>query len=70
MRPLAFVAALIAAAAAAAEEATAPPDPELLEFLGESAGEDPDMALFMETRAARRALKDAEKEEPKDDDDE
>lgn len=67
-----FLAALASAGPAAAEDTpAAPPDPELLEFLGEIAGEDPYFVEFMATRAARRALKDVEKgeeEEPKEED--
>ena len=54
----------------AAARAAAVADPEFLEFLGESAGEDPELVLFMSTREARRALKDVEKEELKEDHDE
>jgi hypothetical protein len=69
----AFVAAWLAAVPAVA--GSPPPDPELLVFLGEMAGEDPEFVQFMESRAARRALKDAEeraREEAKrkEDDDE
>lgn len=74
MRRAAILAALAVAVPAAAEDPPpAPPDPELLEFLGEIAGEDPYFVEFMSTRAAKRALKDAEKrdeEERKEDDDE
>ena len=48
--------------------ATSPPEPELLEFLGESAGVDTELALFMESREARKAIKDAGKEDRKEDD--
>ncbi len=74
MRRATLLAALAITSPAVAEDPpTAPPDPELLEFLGEMAGEDPYFVEFMATRAAKRALKDAEKadeEEPKEDDDE
>ena len=74
MRRATLMAALaIASPAVADDPPPAPPDPELLEFLGEMAGEDPYFVEFMATRAAKRALKDAEKddaEEPKEDDDE
>ena len=74
MRRATLLAALAITGPAVAEDPpTAPPDPELLEFLGEMAGEDPYFVEFMATRAAKRALKDAEKddaEEPKEDDDE
>lgn len=69
-RPIFITTLLIAWPAAAADPPPTPPDPELLEFLGESAGEDPELVLFMSTREARRALKDVEKEELKEDHDE
>jgi hypothetical protein len=66
-----LLAALAIASPAVAEDPPpAAPDPELLEFLGEMAGEDPYFVEFMATRAAKRALKDAERddaEEPKED---
>jgi hypothetical protein len=69
----AFVAAWLAAVPAVAE--APPPDPELLVFLGEMAGEDPEFVQFMESREARRALRDAaerarEEAKPNEDDDE
>jgi hypothetical protein len=74
MQRATLLAALAIAGPAVAEDpSTAPPDPELLEFLGEMAGEDPYFVEFMTTGAAKRALKDAEEadgEEPKEDDDE
>ena len=74
MRRATILAALAAAGPAiAADPPTAPPDPELLEFLGEMAGEDPFLVEFMGSRAGKRALKDAEKDaedERKEDDDE
>lgn len=74
MRRALLLAALATACPAVAEDpAPAPPDPELLEFLGEIAGEDPHFVEFMFTRAAKRALKDAEKDDEqvrKEDDDE
>ncbi len=74
MRRATLLAALAITGPAVAEDRpTVPPDPELLEFLGEMAGEDPYFVEFMATRAAKRAVKDAEKddeEEPKEDDDE
>ena len=73
-RPFCIVAILIAGPAAAENPPPVPPptppSPELLEFLGESAGEDPELILFMSTRAARQALKDAETKESKEDHDE
>jgi len=47
--------------------ATASSDAELLEFLGESAGIDPELALFIETREAREAIKDAKKADQHED---
>jgi len=74
MRRATLLAALAITSPAVAEDArSAPPDPELLEFLGEIAGEDPYFVEFMATRAAKRALKDVEKgdeEERKEVDDE
>jgi hypothetical protein len=71
MRRATLLAALAIASPAVAEDPPpAAPDPELLEFLGEMAGEDPYFVEFMATRAAKRALKDAERddaEEPKED---
>ena len=72
MRALAAVALVLASPALAVEPQTAPPpsppDPELLEFLGESAGVDPELALFMESREARKAMEKAAKEDRKEDD--
>jgi hypothetical protein len=69
-----LLAALAITSPAVAEDPPpAPPDPDLLEFLGEMAGEDPYFVEFMATRAAKRTLKDVEKsdeEEPKEGDDE
>ena len=48
----------------------APPDPEFLQFLGEMGGENPELILFISTREARQALKDAAKEKSKEDHDE
>jgi len=68
-----IAAALVLAWPATAAEpvpapAPLPPDPELLEFIGESAGIDAELALFMESREARKAIKDAGKEDRKEDD--
>lgn len=41
-----------------------------MEFLGETAGEEEDFVRFMESVAAERALKRAEEEASKEDDDE
>jgi hypothetical protein len=74
MRRATILAALAIAAPAVAEDPpAAPPDPELLEFLGEMSGEDPYLVEFMASRAGKRALKDAERaaeDERKEDDDE
>jgi len=74
MRSPFFIAALLAAAPALADEPPrappASPDPELLEFLGEIGGENPELIEFMSTHEAHQALKDVEKEQPKEDHDE
>lgn len=61
--------ALILAGAAAAEVPTTGtpelPDPALLEFLGETAGMSAELIAFMESREAKRAVKDAAKNAPK-----
>jgi hypothetical protein len=68
--PLA-AALVLAWPATAAEPVPAPapptPDPELLEFIGASAGIDAELALFMESREARKAIEDAVKEDRKED---
>jgi hypothetical protein len=63
-------AALALALPAAAEEPhAAPPAPdlELLVFLGETGGEDADLIFYMDTHEAKKALKQAEKEDPRED---
>ncbi len=74
MRPTFIVAVLLVAAPAHAEAPQpvppAPPDPELLEFLGEIGGENPELIQFISTHEAQQALKDAEKERAKEDHDE
>jgi hypothetical protein len=65
-----LTAILLAGPALAADPPPEPPDAELLEFLGETAGEDEDFVRFMESAEAERALKRAAKEAPKEDDDE
>ena len=63
---------VIAWPAAASEPSAAPPsgtpDPEFLEFLGETAGMDPEVVKFMESREAKRAVKDAAAKEPDEED--
>jgi Protein of unknown function (DUF3106) len=60
--------ALLLAGLAATEEPSAtpdePPDPEFLEFLGETGGISPELIAFMESREAKRAVKDAAKQSP------
>ena len=71
MRRPHFISALVLALPApAAEPPPEPPDPEFLEFLGETADMDPELVMFMETRQAQRAVNDAEKKAPEEDDDE
>jgi hypothetical protein len=66
-RPLCITALLLAWQAVAAEPPLDAPDPEFLEYLGETAGLDPEIIRFMESRAAKRAVKDAaEKEKEKE----
>ena len=71
-RPFLVTALMLAWPAASAEPepklSAVPPEPELLEYLGESLGVDTELALFMESREAKRAIKDAAKEDPKEDD--
>ncbi len=69
-RPVVITALLVAWPALAADAPPEPPDPEFLEFLGETAGVDDEFIEFMDTREAERALKNAAKEVPKEDDDE
>lgn len=70
MRRPHLISALLFAFPAAAEPPAEPPDPEFLEFLGETADMDPELVMFMESRAAQRAVKDAGKKAPEEDDDE
>ncbi len=62
------IVALLLACPIAATDSTVdpdtPPDAELLEYLGETAGMDPELVSFMESRQAKRAVKDAAKKEP------
>jgi len=41
-----------------------PPDPEFLEFLGETAGVSPELAAYMESREGKRAVKEAARKAP------
>jgi len=68
MAPARYLAALLIAWPAAAVEPP-PPDAEFLEFLGETADEDLEFILFMESREAERALSRIEAEQTKEDDD-
>ena len=61
-RPVVITALFIAWPAAAADPPPEPPDPELLEFLGETTGVDDELVEFMDSRDAKKALKKAEKE--------
>ena len=69
-RPVVIAALFVAWPAAAADPPPEPPDPEFLEFLGETTGVDDEFIEFMETREAEQALKNAGKKVPKEDDDE
>ena len=65
---LCMLALILAGAAAADVPATdtpESPDPEFLEFLGETAGMNPELVEFMKSREAKRAVKDAAKNAPK-----
>jgi len=62
-----MVALLLAWPVAATESAEGivdPPDPEFLEFLGETSGVGPELVAFMESPEAKRALKDAARKAP------
>jgi hypothetical protein len=64
---LCMVALLLAwpvVAAELAEGQSVPPDPEFLEFLGETSGVSPELVAFMESPDAKRAIKDAARETP------
>lgn len=64
---LCMMALILAGAGAAAAPTAIPPglpDPEFLEFLGETANMNPELIAFMESREAKRAVKDAAKESP------
>jgi hypothetical protein len=72
VRSLCIAVLVFAWPAAASEPSSAPPsgtpDPEFLEFLGETAGMDPEVVKFMESREAKRAVKDAAAKEPEEED--
>jgi hypothetical protein len=70
MRRAVLSALVLAWPAAADEPPPAPPDAELLEFLGETEGVDEDLVLFMRTPEAERELKRAQEEAAKEEDDE
>jgi hypothetical protein len=61
--------ALAIALPAVAEEppAAPPPDPDFLVFLGETGGEDADLIFYLDTHDAKKALKQAQKDDPKED---
>lgn len=65
-----MTALLVAWPAAAADPPPEPPEAEFLEFLAETAGEDEEFVRFIESGQADRALKRAEDEASKEDDDE
>jgi hypothetical protein len=69
-RPLCITALVLAWPAAVADPPPDVPDAEFLEFLGETAGLDPEIVRFMESREAKRAVKDAAEEKPEEEDDE
>jgi hypothetical protein len=69
-RPVLAAALVLAAPAAAAEPAPEPPDAELLEFLGDTGGADPELLEFVMSRMAKPEPGDDAKKEPKEDDDE
>lgn len=64
--------ALVLPATAEEPQAAPPPapDPEFLVFLGETGSEDPDLIFYMDSRAAKKAVRQAEKEGSKDEHDE
>ncbi len=71
MRRSGYIAAcLLAWPAAAADPAPEQPDAEFLEFLAETAGEDEEFVLFMESGLGERELQRAEEVASKEDDDE
>jgi hypothetical protein len=75
VRSLCIALLVFAWPAAASELSPAPPpdapdpdapDPEFLEFLGETAGMDPEVVKFMDSREAKRAVKDAAAKKPEE----
>lgn len=58
----AWLAAGLLALPAVAAEPPPPPDPEFLEFLAETAGEDEDFAKYVETRKFERELRKVEEQ--------
>lgn len=66
----AWIAAGLLALPAAAAEPPPPPDPEFLEFLAESAGEDEEFAKYVESSKFERELQKVEKQRaPAEDED-
>ena len=62
MKRCAWFAAGFLALPAVAAEPPPPPDPEFLEFLAESAGEDEEFARFVETQKFERELEKVEEQ--------
>ena len=69
-RHVVITALFVAWPVAAADPRPEPPDPEFLEFLGETMGVDDELVEFMDSHDAKKALKKVEKEDPKEDDNE
>ena len=61
---VALLFARLVVAAESAESPVEPPDPEFLEFLGETSGVAPELVAFMQSRDAKRAVKDAASKTP------
>jgi hypothetical protein len=66
MNRCAWLAAGLLALPAAAAESPPPPDPEFLEFLAETAGEDEDFANFVESGNFERELQKVEEQRATD----
>ena len=67
MRRGGFIAVcLLAWPAAAADQPVEPPDPEFLEFLAETAGEDEEFADYVESRNFERELQKVEEQRATD----